>query len=98
MPQTFRPLLLCPCCRAETSATARGYGTSICPVCFWEDDPNTEGEPRGESSVNGLSLLQARSSFLRCGAVKRDFADLTRPRQPAARRIVRRPDPPGGSV
>ena len=83
MPQTFRPLLLCPCCRAETSATARGYGTSICPVCFWEDDPNTEGEPRGESSVNGLSLLQARSSFLRCGAVKRDFADLTRPAAPS---------------
>lgn len=62
------PGLPCPCCRHLTLDALDAY--EICPVCFWEDD----GQDDGDASVvrggpNGtLSLTQARENFLAIGA------------------------------
>ena len=68
----------CPCCGYRTLAETEAY--EICPVCFWEDDGQTDadaskvyGGPNGE-----LSLAQARANFHEFGAVDRRFLENVR--------------------
>lgn len=55
----------CPCCEFKTLPTKGEY--DICPVCFWEDDGNTEAN--NYSSPNHMTLAQARENFAKFGGV-----------------------------
>ena len=69
----------CPCCRYKT-LFGRGQD-EICRVCFWQDDG--QDEPDADVVLGGpnktLSLTEARSNFLRLGAVEERFKANVRP-------------------
>lgn len=58
-------LYTCPCCEFKTLPTKGEY--DICPVCFWEDDGNTD--PLCYSSPNHMTLAQGRENLAEFGAV-----------------------------
>ncbi len=58
-------LFSCPCCGFKTLSTKGEY--EICPVCFWEDDGNTD--PNYYSLPNHMTLAQARENFAKFGGV-----------------------------
>ncbi|WP_101808843.1 CPCC family cysteine-rich protein [Paenibacillus pasadenensis] len=60
-------LYSCPCCEFKTLSTKGEY--DICPVCFWEDDGNTD--PGYYSSPNHMTLAQARDNFNEFGVVNK---------------------------
>ena len=63
----------CPCCGFRTLAERGGF--DLCPVCFWEDDGQDEGDAdmvRGGPN-GGLSLTMARRNFAEFGACERKF-------------------------
>jgi hypothetical protein len=35
----------------------------LCPVCFWEDDPDQTADPVSSDGANGASLTEARSTY-----------------------------------
>lgn len=58
----------CPCCKFKT---LRGRGQyEICPVCFWNDDGQDEGEAHEVwgGPNRKLSLRQAQTNFAAFGA------------------------------
>lgn len=68
----------CPCCKFKTLHERAGY--EICPVCWWEDDGQDDQDAdQVRGGPNGtLSLTQARSNYLSCGAYDPTFASRTR--------------------
>jgi len=58
----------CPCCSHRTLSERGGY--EICPVCFWEDDGQDDGDANKiRGGPNGkLSLTQARLNYQQFGA------------------------------
>jgi hypothetical protein len=61
----------CPCCGYRTLPERRAY--ELCPVCFWEDDPNQADEPLSSEGANGVSLIEAQKTFIQYGAMHPDF-------------------------
>lgn len=55
----------CPCCGYYILDERGVY--DICPVCFWEDNLETE-DPDKYNEVNKLSLNEARANYLAFGA------------------------------
>jgi hypothetical protein len=53
----------CPAC-GRITLTMRGGG-EVCPACGWQDDPESRADPALTSSLNGLSLTQARENVKR---------------------------------
>lgn len=52
----------CPCCGYFTfEKKERTY--DICPVCFWEDDPEQYNNPTLHSAANHVSLAEARINY-----------------------------------
>jgi formate/nitrite transporter FocA (FNT family) len=67
----------CPCCGHFTfEKKDRAY--DICPVCFWEDDPEQYANPLLERGANHVSLTQARVNFLHFGACDMDMKKYVR--------------------
>jgi hypothetical protein len=58
----------CPCCGYKTFDYEPNGSYSICPICYWEDDPIQLKEPEYEGGANGVSLIQAQKNFLEFGA------------------------------
>ena len=57
----------CPCCGYFTfEKKERAY--DICPVCFWEDDPEQFKNPTLVGGANHVSLCDARVHFKQFGA------------------------------
>ena len=57
----------CPCCGYFTfEKKERTY--DICPVCFWEDDPEQYKNPTLKGGANHVSLCDARVHFKQYGA------------------------------
>lgn len=71
----------CPCCGYKTFDHEPNGSYSICPVCFWEDDPIQLEDPDYEGGANSVSLRQAQQNFLEFGACER--AMLRNVRQPS---------------
>ena len=70
---------LCPCCGFRTLSERGAH--EICPVCFWEDDSQTDAdadEVYGGPNAR-LSLTQARANFREFGAVDKRFRKKVRP-------------------
>ena len=62
----------CPCCGFYTFDEEPNGNYDICPVCFWEDDPQLE-DNKYEGGANRVSLVQARHNFLSFGACEEEM-------------------------
>ncbi|CAN5520199.1 hypothetical protein BH09VER1_BH09VER1_51490 [soil metagenome] len=72
----------CPCCAYHTITKRAGF--ELCPVCWWEDDGQDDhnaDEIHGGPNGN-LSLAEARSNYLLCGAAHPRFLPKVRPHKP----------------
>ncbi len=68
-------LLACPCCSFLTLDSQGEY--YICPVCFWEDDG---GDNLNQySSVNHMTLMEAKRNFNEYGAMSIESKKFTDP-------------------
>jgi hypothetical protein len=70
--------LACPCCGFLTLNERGGF--EVCPVCYWEDDGQSDidaGEVRGGPNRN-LSSAQARTNYREYGAVSPEFVKFVR--------------------
>ena len=56
----------CPCCGYYTLDMRAEY--DICPVCFWEDDPDQRKDETNDGGANKVSLIAARKNYQRFGA------------------------------
>lgn len=74
------PAETCPCCGHRT-LPERGY-YELCPVCFWEDDPEQAEQPWAWGGANGISLVDAQQAYLRYGAVDVEDVSKVRPARP----------------
>ena len=77
-------MFACPCCGYLTLPSPSEATMRLCPVCFWEDDGQSDedadevfGGPNGS-----LSLTQARANFRAFGACDRQFVAKVRPPLP----------------
>lgn len=70
----------CPCCGRKTMLASGDY--DLCPVCFWEDDPNQLRWPDLDGGPNGPSLIAAQQTYLRSGAFHEHFVAKVRPARP----------------
>ncbi|CAA9485772.1 MAG: hypothetical protein AVDCRST_MAG53-988 [uncultured Solirubrobacteraceae bacterium] len=75
------PRYVCPCCHYRTLLNADDY--DICPVCRWEDDPDSRRHgPDAHSGPNHMSLNEARATYARLGVVKADQRPYAREPRP----------------
>lgn len=63
----------CPCCGYDTFNPKERLEYSICPVCFWEDDPVQYKEPDYKGGANRVSLIEAQINFEKYGACEKDM-------------------------
>ncbi len=63
--QQGRPKSACHCCGCLT-ISERGRH-DICPVCFWEDDPDQTPE-QDLGGANPMSLIEAQANYKKIGA------------------------------
>ncbi len=70
----------CPCCGYKVfEHPPPGNDFSICPICFWEDDPIIGfDEPNYVGGCNGVSLVEAQSNFEEFGACRKDMVSNVR--------------------
>jgi hypothetical protein len=78
----------CVCCGFWTLTGPVSGSYEVCPVCFWEDDPEQSADPFYKRGANGISLVNARDSYVEVGAC--DLRLLGRVRSPKLNEI-----PPG---
>ncbi len=69
----------CPCCGYYTFLEVDRGMFAICPVCFWEDDPEQEKDPNYAGGANRVSLIEARKNFLKYGACTKESVIHCRP-------------------
>lgn len=73
----------CPCCGYYTIDLDQGYPCyDICPVCFWEDDPDQRENETLTDSANAVSLLEARKNYQSFGACEREMLHHVRAPKP----------------
>ena len=63
--------MACPCCGYKTFSARGQY--SICPVCFFEDDPAAYLVPDGYQDFSLTSLAEAQRNYKEFGACSRDM-------------------------
>ena len=63
----------CPCCGCKTLQAPNAM--CLCPVCWWEDDGQEDGDASEiRLTVNGqLSLAEARDYYAKIGAAHHRF-------------------------
>ncbi|MCB9149664.1 MAG: hypothetical protein H6641_12960 [Caldilineaceae bacterium] len=72
------PSVACPCCGYHTLTGAANY--EVCPICFWEDIPQSDLYAR--STSNRITLRKAQQNFADIGACEAEYGELVR--QPTA--------------
>lgn len=68
-------LYKCLCCNYHTLDLRGEY--SICKVCYWEDDGTDDDEKF--SSVNRLTLKEAKTNFSQIGAIEQRLLNYIQP-------------------
>lgn len=74
-----KPHLPCHCCDCLTICERGRY--EICPVCFWEDDPDQTPE-FDEGGANNLGLNDGRKNYRRIDACRPEMLPHVRPPRP----------------
>ncbi len=74
-------LLPCPCCGHRTLPELDAY--DLCPVCFWEDDPNQSRDPDSATGANGKSLVDSQMAYVTIGAMDEMFVRKVRAARPS---------------
>ena len=64
----------CDCCGYFT--VAEKY--DICPVCFWENDPDQSACPDCAGGSNGVCLVEAKRNYKMFGACEERFVTMVR--------------------
>jgi hypothetical protein len=72
----------CECCGYLTVPPAPRSPGFVCPVCFWQEEPDDGRDPNRLGVVNHVSLLEARSNYSRFGAAEPRFEEHVRPPRP----------------
>ncbi len=70
----------CPCCGHRVLEEQLCW--SICPICYWEDDPVQVADPWYEGAANTQSLFQSQQNYRAFGVMDKRFAEFIR--QPSA--------------
>lgn len=65
-------LYACSCCGYKTIPKKSQY--CICKVCYWEDD-NLNKQDDYFSSVNKMTLHEAKNNFVKFGAISQNYLD-----------------------
>jgi len=68
----------CPCCGYDTFDSKDRLNYSICPICFWEDDPIGFEDENFVGGANRVSLIQARKNYIKFGACEESMISNTR--------------------
>ena len=70
----------CACCDYFTLYEPLG-SYDICPVCFWEDDPEIEFDKQDKPSPSNheLTLKEARGNFIKIGACNQEMLEHVTP-------------------
>lgn len=68
----------CPCCGYDSFDSKDRLQYSICPICFWEDDPIQFNEPEYEGGANRVSLIQGQKNFEDFGACEKEMVQNVR--------------------
>lgn len=68
----------CPCCGYNTFDPEDRLNYSICPICFWEDDPVAFKDINYKGGANRVSLRQARENYKAFGACEVSMIPNTR--------------------
>ncbi len=63
----------CPCCGYNTFDKNQRLQYSICPICYWEDDPIQFEDHKVVGGANRVSLIQARNNFVEFGSCKEEM-------------------------
>ncbi len=63
----------CPCCGFDTFDKNDRGNYSICPICFWEDDPLQFNEPDMKGGANKESLIISQINYEKFGACDKDM-------------------------
>ena len=63
----------CPCCGYYTFSYQPNGNYDICPICFWEDDPQQLANENLASGANKVSFRQARQNFIKFGACEKEM-------------------------
>ena len=67
----------CVCCGYKTLDKSSIF--DICPICFWEDEPNGRLNPEFIGGANGdVSLIQAQKNYISFGACEEVMLDVVR--------------------
>lgn len=61
----------CPCCGHVTLTDPGEY--DLCPVCFWEDDPEQLRWPNSTDGANGVGLIESQHEYARTGSMHLDY-------------------------
>lgn len=64
----------CPCCGYDTFDPNDRGNYSICPICFWEDDPIQFDKPDMDGGANRVSLITGQMNYDKFGACEKDMA------------------------
>jgi hypothetical protein len=79
---TATRLFPCPCCGYYTLPKPPPGSFALCPVCWWEDDNVQYNDPCYTGGANKPSLIQARGTYSRLGAVEERLRTYARPPHP----------------
>jgi hypothetical protein len=71
-------MFACLCCGSLTLSEEPPGTHAICPVCFWEDDPEQGRNPDAIGGANTTTLAEARRNYETFGASERRFVDNVR--------------------
>lgn len=63
----------CPCCGYDSFDKNDRGNYSICPICFWEDDPKQFNEPDMEGGANRVSLYTGQINYEEYGACAKEL-------------------------
>ena len=69
----------CPCCGYQSLGGHLVEDYSICPICFWENDPVQNENPDYEGGANNVSLRVGQHNFLVFGACEPTMKAYVRP-------------------
>lgn len=77
-----------PCCCCGYLVYSKLETYDICPICFWEADPDQNRDPLLDGLANKVSLVEGQKNYLAFGACEERIKDYVRPPLPDERQAT----------